>query len=105
MPLKQVARQLNLHLNTVYQHVKTGAIPAFRIGRAWRVWPQDLDNLSEPSQSVQRFALLKEKKCPSESEAGVSILRTSPSQAAKELDTVLERLTGKPRRNTTTRCE
>lgn len=42
-----VAEFLCIHKNTVYKIIKRGDLPAFRVGRAWRICRQDLLALTE----------------------------------------------------------
>jgi excisionase family DNA binding protein len=106
LTLKEAAERLRVHINTIRIHVKAGQVPAFRIGRCWRIWPADLDKVSNNEQSCQRLALLKEEEvCPSSRVDAVSTMSMSPYRAANALDTRLEQLTGKKRRSTTTHSE
>ena len=40
--LQQAAEQLGVHYMTVYRYVRTGKLPATRVGGAWQVDPDDL---------------------------------------------------------------
>ena len=42
----QVAEYLKIDKVTLYRLVKTGQIPAFKIGRQWRFNAQDIENLT-----------------------------------------------------------
>lgn len=46
LTLDEVAARLGLHYMTVYRYVRTGRLPATRVGRAWSVHPADLAALS-----------------------------------------------------------
>ena len=47
MTISQVAAYLQLSEMTTYKLVQEGKIPAFKIGRSWRVKKSDLDILIE----------------------------------------------------------
>ncbi len=47
MTINQVAAYLQLSEMTTYKLVQDGKIPAFKIGRSWRVKKSDLDILIE----------------------------------------------------------
>ena len=47
MTINQVAAYLQLSEMTTYKLVQEGKIPAFKIGRSWRVKKSDLDILIE----------------------------------------------------------
>lgn len=52
-----VAAHLNLHPQTVYAHAKSGLIPGFRVGRAWRFYLSQIDaRLSAQSDPWARTA-------------------------------------------------
>ena len=38
----EVAEFLCIHKNTVYKLIKRGVLPAFRVGKSWRISRQDL---------------------------------------------------------------
>jgi excisionase family DNA binding protein len=40
---EEAARQLNLHVETVRQHLRAGLIPGVRIGGAWRIKQSTID--------------------------------------------------------------
>ncbi len=42
LTISDVCSQLNIKKGTVYQLIRTGALPAFRLGRHYRIEPQDL---------------------------------------------------------------
>ncbi|MGE0794239.1 MAG: B12-binding domain-containing protein, partial [Acidimicrobiia bacterium] len=46
--LDEVARRLGVHYMTVYRYVRTGRLPARKVGSVWRVEPGDLDALRPP---------------------------------------------------------
>jgi len=101
MKVDDVARALNISPTTVRNQIKAGNIPAFYVGRCLRIWPQYLDSIGARPHDPTRSAPKEETLCLSGSETGYGI-STSPLPAASELDVLLERLTAKPRRNTTT---
>lgn len=38
----EVAEFLCIHKNTVYKLIKRGNLPAFRVGKSWRIFRRDL---------------------------------------------------------------
>lgn len=42
----EVAEFLCIHKNTVYKMIRRGDLPAFRIGKSWRIRRQDLSFLT-----------------------------------------------------------
>ncbi len=42
LTLQQAADKLHVHYMTVYRYVRTGKLPATRVGGAWQVDPDDL---------------------------------------------------------------
>lgn len=45
----EVAEFLCIHKNTVYKLIKRGDLPAFRVGKSWRISRQDLSSLCQSS--------------------------------------------------------
>lgn len=43
MKLDQAADYLNCHKSTLYRLIKSGKLPAFRLGGGWRIRRSDLD--------------------------------------------------------------
>ena len=43
---EEVAEFLCVHKNTVYKLIKQGLLPAFRVGKSWRIYRKDLPKLS-----------------------------------------------------------
>lgn len=43
----EVAEFLCIHKNTVYKLIKRGALPAFRVGKSWRISRRDLSSLCQ----------------------------------------------------------
>jgi excisionase family DNA binding protein len=41
--VRQVAEYLSVNERTVYRTAERGEIPAFKVGDAWRVRPEDID--------------------------------------------------------------
>ena len=44
---EQVAEILQIHVLTVYNYIKQGKLGAIRLGRSYRIIPEDLDRLLE----------------------------------------------------------
>ena len=42
----EVADYLCIHVNTVYKLIHTGILPAFRVGKSWRIRREDLLELA-----------------------------------------------------------
>jgi len=55
MTVSQVAEFLQLSEMTTYKLVQEGKIPAFKIGRHWRVKRDDLDELIERLKKGERI--------------------------------------------------
>lgn len=45
----EVAEFLCIHKNTVYKLIKRGDLPAFRVGKSWRISRRDLSSLCQSS--------------------------------------------------------
>ena len=45
LTLQQAADKLQVHYMTVYRYVRTGKLPATRVGSVWQVDPDDLAQL------------------------------------------------------------
>lgn len=45
---KSIAKLFKCHENTILKWIKDGKLPAFRIGRGWRIKQCDLDNFTKP---------------------------------------------------------
>jgi len=43
LTLKEVAKRLNLHYNTIYSYIKSGDLKAIKFKRVYRVEEQELD--------------------------------------------------------------
>lgn len=58
LTLKEVAKKLNLHYNTVYNFVKSGELKVIKLGRIYRIEEQELDKFIKDKkvkiQSVSR---------------------------------------------------
>ncbi len=50
LTLPQAAEELGVHYMTVYRYVRTGQLPAERVGGAWRVDRADLELVRRPAQ-------------------------------------------------------
>ncbi len=55
LTIKQVAEYLQLSEMTTYKLVQEGKIPAFKIGRSWRVQKNDLQQLIEKLKKGERL--------------------------------------------------
>lgn len=55
MTVSQVAKYLQLSEMTTYKLVQEGRIPAFKIGRHWRVKKSDLTDLINKLQKGERI--------------------------------------------------
>lgn len=49
---QEVADLLKLHYNTIRRMIKSGELPAEKIGRQWRIRKADLEQLAEPKQKL-----------------------------------------------------
>lgn len=47
MKPSEVAEFLCIHKNTVYKIIKRGDLPAFRVGKSWRICRKDLFSLMD----------------------------------------------------------
>lgn len=47
----EVAEFLCIHKNTVYKLIRWGDLPAFRVGKSWRIQRSDLFHLLDRSES------------------------------------------------------
>jgi excisionase family DNA binding protein len=54
MTLAQAAEALGVHYMTVYRYVRTGRLPATRVGGAWQVDPADLKLVRRPAPGGRR---------------------------------------------------
>lgn len=55
---KSVAELFECHENTILKWIKDGKLPAFRIGRGWRIKQSDLDKFTKP-QNIKPKSLCK----------------------------------------------
>jgi len=44
---EQVAEVLQIHVLTVYNYIRQGKLSAIRLGRSYRIMPEDLNHLIE----------------------------------------------------------
>lgn len=51
---KQVAEQLNTAESNVLRWIRLGMLPATKVGRAWRVEPEDLRKFLDANKNIQR---------------------------------------------------
>lgn len=55
LTLKEVARKLKLHPNTLRRYAKEGKLAAMKFGRVWRIEEEDLkDFMKAMKQGVKR---------------------------------------------------
>jgi excisionase family DNA binding protein len=47
---EQVAEILQIHILTVYHYIRRGKLAAIRLGRSYRIVPEDLDKLIEANR-------------------------------------------------------
>ena len=52
LTLPEAAEELGVHYMTVYRYVRTGQLPAERVGGAWRVERADLENFRRPAPAT-----------------------------------------------------
>lgn len=55
MTVNEVAQYLKISLITTYRLVQDGRIPAFKVGRNWRVKRSDLADFIEKQKRGERF--------------------------------------------------
>lgn len=55
MTVNEVARYLKISVITTYRLVQEGKIPAFKVGRSWRVKRSDLADFIEMQKRGERF--------------------------------------------------
>ncbi|MFZ5944001.1 MAG: helix-turn-helix domain-containing protein [Bacillota bacterium] len=55
MTISQVAEYLQISEVTTYKLVQEGKIPAFKVGRHWRVVKDDLNEFIEKQKRGERF--------------------------------------------------
>jgi len=55
MTISQVAEYLKISEITTYKLVQEGKIPAFKVGRHWRVMKEDLRDFIEKQKRGERF--------------------------------------------------
>ncbi|CAM2189992.1 Excisionase family DNA binding protein [Paraburkholderia sacchari] len=102
LTLKEAAALLHVSYWTVHAHRES--LGFFKVGGAWRVWPEVLREATGRGASARPVQNEQEiEPCPSKSVKGrPSTTSISARQAASELDKLLAQPTGKKRRNTTT---
>lgn len=52
LTITDICARLNIKKGTVYQLIRTGALPAFRLGRSYRVDPRDLQRFKDSRKAV-----------------------------------------------------
>jgi excisionase family DNA binding protein len=55
MTISQVAKYLQISEVTTYRLVQDGKIPAFKVGRGWRVKKEDLNEFIDIQKRGERF--------------------------------------------------
>lgn len=45
--IQEAAEILSVHRVTVYRLIRSGKLPAFRVGRIWRIREKDLEKITE----------------------------------------------------------
>lgn len=55
MTINQVAEYLKISEITTYKLVQEGKIPAFKVGRHWRIMKEDLKEFIEKQKRGERF--------------------------------------------------
>ncbi len=55
MTISQVAKYLQISEITTYRLVQEGKIPAFKVGRSWRIKREDLNEFIEKQKRGERF--------------------------------------------------
>ena len=51
--IEQAAEYLQVHYNTIRRWIKQGIIPAFKVGRFWRIYGRDLLALNKLGESEE----------------------------------------------------
>jgi len=105
LSLKEAARFLKLHPNTVRALAKAGRIPAAKLGRGWRFIEADL--VAAAREAYFRPARMQPSAFPKEAiwhsgNVQEPIISTSPLQTEVELDALLARTIERRRKSTTT---
>jgi len=55
MTISQVAKYLQISEITTYRLIQEGKIPAFKVGRGWRIKREDLNEFIEKQKKGERF--------------------------------------------------
>jgi len=55
MTISQVAKYLQISEITTYRLVQEGKIPAFKVGRSWRIKREDINEFIEKQKIGERF--------------------------------------------------
>ena len=92
LTIQEAAAKLGVNYHTLYRKIKAGSIPAYRIG-GWRV---DLNEVKRATLNLN-----KEPERWESTNVAKSFGSTSRS-VTKELDELLELVSAKPPRNSTT---
>ena len=49
LSIKQVAKELNVSIRTVYKFIREGRLKAVKLGYLWRIREEDFDEFIKPS--------------------------------------------------------
>jgi excisionase family DNA binding protein len=52
---EQVAGILQIHILTVYQYIRKGKLSAIKLGRSYRIMPEDLERLIEMNRVTNQI--------------------------------------------------
>jgi excisionase family DNA binding protein len=105
MSLQQAARFLGLHPNSVRKHARSGSLPAAKNGRDWRFIEDDLVAWMPERYSGRAWVQLSADHKEAAWHSGTvqeNITSNSQRLTERSLDALLERPTGKRRKNITT---
>lgn len=102
LTVRQVAEILSVSSKMLYEDPPKFGF--FKVGSQWRMWPETLRSMTQAYNRPSTGAGGKEiSRCQSESaKAQTSGTSISARQASAEFDKVLEQVTGRKRRNSTT---
>ncbi len=53
LTVDEVAKLLKLSKITIYRLIKTGEIPAYKVGASWRINKEDLENYIESKKKLR----------------------------------------------------
>lgn len=99
--ITQAAKMLFCHHSTVRDLIKSGEIPAVKVGRAWVILTSDIECFLRRAQNDSRLSMRgKERPCHC-TNAKTSGGYTSQGQTVRELDALLGLQTKRLHRNFT----